>query len=198
MTAPVTYISNWISPEAAEDFFARLDADLAWQRRENTPRSEYWANTFQRPYTYGSGRGVRTYEAQPSHEVIDLVRDHIARDFGPVLEGCFLNRYNDGSDALGWHADDDPGIDHSKPIAVVTLGQPRAIAFKEVLIHGDETTKWSFGPPARLMLESGSLLLMHAGMQHTHQHSIPKGDQPKAGVVVRPRISMTYRGLVPA
>lgn len=44
--------------------------------------------------------------------------------------GCFLNMYEDGTDALGWHADDDPSIDHDKPIAVVTLGQGRMIHYR--------------------------------------------------------------------
>jgi alkylated DNA repair dioxygenase AlkB len=90
--------------------------------------------------------------------------------------------YEDGNDSLGWHADDDPGIDHTRPIAVITLGQGREIWFKE-------NVKGSH--PQRLFLEPGSLLLMHAGMQSTHLHSIPK-----AAREIGPRISMTYRGLV--
>jgi hypothetical protein len=39
-------------------------------------------------------------------------------------------------------------------------------------------------------LAPGSLFLMHAGMQATHEHRIPK-----VGHEVKPRISMTYRGL---
>jgi hypothetical protein len=33
----------------------------------------------------------------------------------------FLNGYGTNRDWLGWHADDDSGIDHTYPIAGVTL-----------------------------------------------------------------------------
>jgi len=41
-------------------------------------------------------------------------------------------------------------------------------------------------------LGPGSVFIMHPGMQQTHQHRIPK-----AGKVVSPRISLTFRGYLP-
>lgn len=184
-TAPIAYFEDFISPESRDGAFAMLREGLQWERRDNAPRSEYWTNTFDRPYTYGQGAGVRTYEARPSHPVIDLFRDQIEVEAGVRLEGCFLNLYLDGSDSLGWHADDDPKIDHNRPIAVITLGSGRDIAFK---------AQTPGSHPERLFLEPGSLLLMRPGMQQTHYHAIPKvkpGEPP-----VGPRISLTYRGLV--
>ena len=43
-----------------------------------------------------------------------------------------------------------------------------------------------------LTLEHGSLCLMHPGMQDTHFHRIPKSPIQAA----KPRISLTFRGLV--
>lgn len=185
--APVTYFDEFIAAHSQMAFFEALREGLTWERRDGAPRSEYWTNTFNRPYTYGRDAGRRTYEAQPSHPVINAVRNQIEAETGVHLEGCFLNLYLDGSDSLGWHADDDDKIDHNRPIAVVTLGAGRDIAFKS-------QAKGSH--PSRLFLEPGSLLLMRPGMQQTHFHAIPKveaGDDP-----VGPRISMTFRGLVPA
>lgn len=179
----VTYVPGFVPEMFAMEMFQRLQDDLAWERRPSAPRSEYWTNTYDRPYTYGDGPGQRTYQARPSHEIIDMVGDLISAVTGAFLEGCFLNMYHDGADALGWHADDDPGIDHSKPIAVVTLGQGRALRYKEQ-IKGSH--------PTEVFLEPGSLLLMHAGMQQTHFHMIPSVKDR----VIGPRISLTYRGLV--
>lgn len=181
MDSPVIYCPDFVSPAFGATAFHRLRDELAWERRETAPRSEYWTNLFDRPYTYGSGAGQRTYQAQPSHPIIDEIRDSMFSD-GTVLEGCFLNLYNDGTDALGWHADDDPGINHDKPIAVLTLGQGRAIQFKSQ-IRGSH--------PQELFLADGSLLLMRPGMQQTHFHRIPKVDAE-----IGARISLTYRGLV--
>jgi len=233
--APVEYIGGFIPRKEATMYFMDLNDDLNWERREDAPRHEYWTNVFGRPYTYGKGRGARTYDSKAGHPLIDFIDDLVCRNnhISPTLEGCFLNMYNDGNDALGWHSDDDQNIDHTRPIAVVTLGGPRAIQFRPIdpdfdgAYHTDyETEKIGGGNPysrcvgcgvsepqingsinghgkecpfrARMLaaqiqtqwLESGSLLLMHAGMQQKWLHRIPK-----APGHVNPRISLTYRGL---
>jgi len=175
---PVVYKPRFISnPDAV---FESLWAELDWERRPNTPRKEYWTNVFGRSYTYGK-REERTYESRVTHPAIEEVSDALEAELGFRYEGCFLNGYADASDSLGPHADDDPNIDHSRPIAVVTVGDGRDI----------ECIDKETGSRIRIFLESGSLFLMNAGMQSTHLHRIPK-----AGFVVkRPRISLTYRGL---
>ena len=183
MTDPVKYTAGFIPAPVAGFIFDTLKDELAWERRETAPRSEYWTNTLNRPYTYGRGAGERTYLAHPSHPMIDMIGDSISAGIGTFLEGCFLNMYLDGKDALGWHADDDPGIDHSKPIAVVTLGEGRALRYK---------SQEPGSHPIEVFLEPGSLLLMNAGMQQTHYHMIPPVKDREIG----PRISLTFRGLI--
>lgn len=183
MSAPVAFFPEFLSPAMAQGAFLTLRDELAWERRETAPRSEYWTNTFDRPYTYGSGMGQRTYEAQPDHALIKMMRDQIMAETGVFLEGCFLNFYHDGQDSLGMHADDDPKIDHDRPILVITLGAGRPIQFKS-------NEKGSH--PETLFLDPGSLLVMQAGMQQNYRHAIPKA---KDGEVFGPRISATFRGL---
>src|SRR6478752_9806189 len=120
---PVVYIPNFI-PNPDEVFDA-LWADLNWEQRPFTPRREYWTNVFSRSYTYGNGVGERTYDSQGTHPMIELVSDALEKELGFRYEGCFLNGYATSKDALGFHADDDPNIDHSRPIAVVTVGGGR-------------------------------------------------------------------------
>ncbi|HEY9656879.1 MAG TPA: alpha-ketoglutarate-dependent dioxygenase AlkB [Allocoleopsis sp.] len=182
------YIPNFISSMAADRMFRSLWNELNWERRPDAPRREYWTNVFNRDYTYGRGAGIRTYTAQPTHSDIlavglELLSDpKVATDF----EGCFLNGYEGARDWLGWHSDDDPSIDHSKPIAIVTLysdpsKKPRAIQFRDNATQTIETVE----------LGHGSLYLMAPGFQFTHQHRIPK-----AGFDCADRISLTWRGLI--
>jgi alkylated DNA repair dioxygenase AlkB len=191
MTAPVTYIPGFVlDPDPIFDF---LWNDLDWEHRETrddsvdpptvskVPRREYWTNSLDRPYTYGRGIGMRTYYPRVTHPAIESCNSKLEEMLGFRYEGCFLNGYENEWDALGWHADADPGIDHSRPIAVVTVGAGRAIQFKG---QGADTKEEVF-------LESGSLLLMHPGMQSTHLHRIPK-----VGRKTDPRISLTFRGLI--
>jgi alkylated DNA repair dioxygenase AlkB len=92
--------------------------------------------------------------------------------------------YENSRDSLGWHADDDPGIDHRFGIAIVTLyeyaGKDRNISFKNIATGETETIAAAYG----------SLIYMPPGMQSTHLHRIPK-----AGFECPRRISLTYRML---
>lgn len=182
------YHRSFLEETKADTVFAELMGSnwngITWERRSDAPRYEFWTNTYGRPYTYGNGAGTRTYESQPCPRYVDYVRSRLAAAGYGVFEGCFLNGYADSRDSLGWHSDDDPGIDHSRPIAVVSLGEARMIEYKP--IDAPNSAKKGY------ILEHGSLFLMKAGMQHTHVHRIPK-----ASFIAKPRISMTYRGLLP-
>lgn len=185
---PVTYEPNFVTdPDTA---FKRLREELDWQQRGNTPRLEYYWNRYPVPYTYGSGRGVRTYDPQPQHPVIADILSQLKARTGIDYDVCFLNLYPDQSNHLGWHADDSPEMDDSKAIAVVSLGVAREIWFREKL-----SLPLAEIPPTRevekLTLGHGSLALMSAGMQDTHEHRIPK-----AGFLCGARISLTCRGYV--
>lgn len=183
--APITYKPGFLGqPDIAmETLWKRLD----WVRIGSTPRREYYVNRKDgSPYTYGSGAGQRTYESMPTHPVIDLLWLGAEAAAGCEFDVCFLNGYEDQSDHLGWHADDSPEMDDSRPIAIVSLGAEREIWFQRADPERRLIT------PDKLRLGNGSLCLMAAGMQDTHQHRIPK-----AGRVVGPRISLTFRGTVP-
>lgn len=114
MRAPVTYVHPFVpDPEAS---FAALRANLDWERREDAPRCEYHCNDLNRPYTYGRGRGRRTYQPRPYHPEIMAIRRLLEARTGHVYEVCFLNLYLDEHDHLGWHADDSPEMDDARAI----------------------------------------------------------------------------------
>lgn len=190
------YIANFIEPE---DRFKILWDELAWIKHDDAPRREYWVTTLGKSYTYGRGAGQRTYQPQPTHPVIESVTDALEAYLGFRYEGCFLNGYATERDALGWHADDDPGIDHAFPIAVVSLygdGPKTALRIIQTREIEENAAKLEMAflqnSTKTYVLDDGSLFLMAAGMQQTHRHRIPKaGFSP-----VRPRISLTYRKLI--
>lgn len=177
---PIKYLPNFISnPSQA---FESLKNDLKWERRETTPRSEYYINDVSVPYTYGRGRGLREYFPQVTHPVVESIKQELNKMTGHVFEVCFLNRYHNQSDQLGWHADDSPEMDDNRPIAIVSLGVEREIWFCPQDNKNDVT---------KIKLQNGSLCLMEKGMQDTHFHRIPKSSS-ECGE----RISLTFRGYV--
>lgn len=178
----VKYIPGYISKPDADREFSRLWNDLDWERREGAPRREYWQNDYNLAYTYGSGTGVRTYEARPWDVFVDEQRERQNEEFSFKLDCCFINGYDNERDALGWHADDSPEMNPEEPVTVISLGEERNIMFRDYETKTIET----------LRLGHGSLLIMPPGFQQTHQHKIPKGD--RQGMC--PRISLTYRGMI--
>lgn len=192
MGIPITYDSKFAErmlhpishhrPSAADLLFKVLTEELDWLRRDGAPRMEYYCNEVPVPYTYGRGRGERTYEVQPWHPALLLIKTAAEQFAGCKFEVCFLNRYLDQRDQLGRHADDSPEMDDKRPIAIVTFGAERDIQFSPQTNPSDIT---------KVKLEHGSICLMHAGMQDTHFHSIPR-----AGFECGERISLTFRGYV--
>lgn len=176
---PITYIPNFIAdPDVCLN---RLWNELAWVQVPQVPRREYYCPNIQVPYTYGQGRGIRTYEPQPSHELIEQIQAKIEAFTGTTFDVCFLNGYADHRDQLGWHADNSPEMDDERPIAIVSFGAERDIMFApNDGIKTDVT---------RVKLQNGSLCLMEKGMQDTHMHRIPK-----TSFHCGKRVSLTFRG----
>jgi alkylated DNA repair dioxygenase AlkB len=173
------YIPNFIDdPDTALQV---LVDELSWVKRGSTPRMEYYTNDFGYPYTYGSGDYAREYLSQDKHPMIASIESRLREYCGNPFEICFLNRYEDQSDHLGWHADDSPEMDDNRPIAIISLGVEREIWFKPQGGTADDVVRQKLG--------HGSLCLMPAGFQDTHLHRIPK-----AGFICGRRISLTYRG----
>ncbi len=190
---PITYMPGFVDPATATMLLYSLRDELQWIRHDKTPRSEYYASDSGQPYTYGTPPFHRTYQAQDWNVGLILLKQMAETAAGCKFDVVFLNRYHDQSDQLGWHADDSPEMDDARPIAIISLGVERDIWFR-----GNDTVSRSkpgfsaaLGHTA-LTLEHGSLCLMHAGMQDTHQHRIPK-----AGFQCGERISLTFRGIAP-
>jgi alkylated DNA repair dioxygenase AlkB len=182
MLAPITYIPDYFP--MSESGFDRLWNELPWERRPDAPRYECWFSTFHQSYTYGRGAGERTYDPKVWHTIPLLGQGFLNTDYDVFFHGCFVNGYEGSKDHLGWHADDDSHIDHTKPIAIISFGCEREIWFRaNDKVDGVE----------KLLLENGSLTLMHAGMQQTHQHRIPKSPYQHSNR----RISLTFRALLP-
>ena len=168
-----------------ELYLEKFLSEVPWERRPDAPRYESWQlppHAPLRPYTYGKGRGVRTYVPVHYVPVVENVASMVQRLLGVRFDGCFLNRYDNARDWLGWHADDSPEMDNTCPIPIVSFGATREIQFRR---------KDRSGEVMKVDLTSGSMLVMPPGFQLTHEHRIPK-----SGAVVGQRVSLTFRGLV--
>lgn len=205
MRAPIEYIKRFIDDPAKS--FSVLSKELDWIQHDKIPRREYYCNDIGAPYSYGIAAYARQYQPQPWHPEIVKIRAAVEAHTGFKFEVCFLNSYLDQTNHLGWHADDSPEMDDDRPIVIVSLGAEREIWFRpntaqiDEIIHGEgldpnfmepeiaKSLRAEFALPEKVHLHHGSMCIMNAGMQDTHQHRIPKSDR-----VCGERISLTFRG----
>lgn len=91
-----------------------------------------------------------------------------------------LNWYRDGSDTMGFHADDERSLGLNPVIASVSLGASRRFVIKP----RDPTKK----NRRELVLPGGSLLVMAGAFQREWLHAVPAEKGVSAG-----RINLTFR-----
>ncbi len=176
------YLSSIFSSVSFDDIFSTTP----WIQVTDA-RLECFMSNSDKTYTYGAGRGIRTYNPVPySKLVADIQFKLNSPDSVFKFNVCFLNRYDNSQMQLGWHSDDSPGMDHDHPIAVVSFGQSREIWWREIGYKG------IIPLDQRQLLDHGSVFSMPAGFQRTHQHRIPKGDKE-----MKSRISLTFRHYIP-
>lgn len=104
---------------------------------------------------------------------------------GVPLNAVLANYYRDGRDAMGYHADDEPGLGPERrdvAIASLSLGAERRFLLKE---RGS-------GALQRFDLGHGSLLVMRGRTQERYRHALPRTRRP-----VAPRLNLTFRVVAP-
>ncbi len=82
---------------------------------------------------------------------------------GVIFNGCLLNLYRNGEDCMGWHADNEPELDMTQPIASLSLGADRDLRLK----HRYKLDK------ELVHLDNGDLFIMEPICQKYWLHCLP-------------------------
>ncbi len=180
IVSPINLFNSLADPALVEAWANEAWENFPWEDR-GAPRRECFFSTLGKPYTYGSGDFSRTYWPKEAPDIMNMLTAAAEDACGCKFELCFANGYAGPREHLGWHADDSDEIDDSRPIAVMSLGAAREIWVKP-RGAGPESVE-------KVLLPSGSLFIMRAGMQDTHVHRIPK-HSANCGF----RVSLTWRG----
>lgn len=177
-------VPEFFSPSEADQHFTDLVARTPWEQHSlrmfgkqvPEPRLSAWHADAELTYSY-SGQ-PRT--PHPWNEHLAAVRKACEAHIGHTFNGALLNLYRSGSDAMGWHSDDEPinGVD--PVIASVSLGAERRFDFR----HKQTREVVSANLP------HGSLLVMSGACQANWHHRIAKTTRE-----IEPRINITFRFL---
>ena len=104
----------WLAPSAAAELLERLQLEVPWKqeaitlygRRHLLPRLTCWMADPGCGYSYSGLANV----IEPWSPAAAELREALHVLTGWRFNSLLLNRYRDGRDAMGWHADDEPEL----------------------------------------------------------------------------------------
>jgi alkylated DNA repair dioxygenase AlkB len=177
------YYSQFFEEAEADTLFAVLQKTITWKQergRFNRPFPRLTALYADAGVTY-TYSGV-TYPSLVWTAELGAIRRRVEEAAGAPFNSVLLNRYRDGGDSMGFHADDEPELGPNPVVPSISLGAERRF----VLRHNRTRERIEYD------LQHGSLLIMAGTLQHFWQHALPKTPRP-AGE----RINLTFRNLLP-
>ncbi len=180
----VSYISGIFTPEETSRLHRQIVETTQWGQmtlnvgKEGTPfpRLTSWHGDPGIGYRYSGVTHAAADWTPPLLEARERVRELL----GITPNGVLLNRYRDGRDSIGRHADREDDLVQGAPIVGVSFGESRTIRFRRMGKGRQETID--------LELEDGSVLIMYGECQREWTHEIKK--QPER---VGERLSLTFR-----
>jgi alkylated DNA repair dioxygenase AlkB len=185
-------LGAWVELEAgfvrageADALLAALQAELTWEQREIVlfgrrilqPRLIAWGGEL--PYRYSG----QTLPPRPFTGALAELVQRIAAHEGVPFNHVLANRYRDGRDSMGFHADDEPELGPDPQVATLSLGATRHLLVVP--------RKKRDGEKRRYALRAGDLFVMGGTCQRHFHHGIPR--EPK---VPAERISLTLRHIL--
>lgn len=142
------------------------------------PRLSAWHGDLS--YSYS---GIRL-EPEPWTPTLLDIKARAEALTGKQFNSVLLNYYRDHNDSMGMHSDDERELGQQPAIASLSLGEERTFLLKHKTRKDLKTVK--------LVLPSGSLLLMQGDTQQYWRHGINKERKPCG-----PRLNLTFRSIIP-
>ena len=174
------YTPSWLEAAEARALHAQLREQVIWEERAIVmfgrqilqPRLVGWAGAL--PYRYSG----QTLEPRAAPPVLAALTERVSEAVGVPFNHVLLNRYRDGRDHMGRHADDEPELGREPVIAAISLGAHRRFRLEK---KGQRVKR-------TLDLRHGSLLVMGGTIQHRWYHAVlkePGCDQERINVTFR-------------
>lgn len=173
----------------AEDYFQYFLQHLAWQQDEvylygkyyQTERKVVWYGDQHYRYHYsGMEKQAHLWDQR-----LYALKQQIEQRVHAQFNSCLANLYDNGTQGLGWHSDDEPSLQqkgYETVIASLSLGATRKFRFK----HKSKAAQ------AEMLLHSGQLIVMRGETQRYWKHTLAKSMR-----VLSPRINLTFRYFFP-
>ncbi|MDP1666622.1 MAG: alpha-ketoglutarate-dependent dioxygenase AlkB [Methylobacter sp.] len=181
--------------EIIEDFYDAAECERIYRRllhEQNWPDNRYAVAgrqfTLPRLQTWHADPGIRysysnnLLQTRSWTPLLSEIRAKIESALNFSFNSVLVNLYRNGNDYVGWHSDNEPELGEQPFIASLTFGAERHFEFR----HKQSSEN------GRVLLCSGTLLVMQPTFQHHWLHSIPLDQNVTEG-----RINLTFRKVIP-
>ena len=132
----------------------------------------------------------------PKSSIIGTSKDSDAAA-SPLLAGCLLNYYKSGEGFIPWHSDEVRAHGELRIVATVSLGGPRPFLLRRKRPAETESGNDDEPVPLEVLLQPGSVLVMAGSTQEFFEHALPLDEPVDGKSKSPPRISLTFRSIVP-
>ena len=180
---PALLYRQWLSVDETECLWLAAQA-LPWMHERLRCRGTW--RTLKRKVVWMGDAGVcyaysgRLHTPIPWTPEIETVRQRLSQLLNVPFNSVLGNYYADGTQAMGYHQDNEPELGKSPCIASISLGATRRFRFRHLCSGETVTTD----------LPAGSLLVMQDDCQQHWVHSLPPMRQSGA------RINLTFRYII--
>jgi len=186
--ADVRYYTGLWTKEECDEIIRELEALEDWERRQivvcgrqcmQNRQTCFYARDPSLNYRYS---GIDNSNCKGFPPVVERVCKRVSKRLEMEFNYCLLNKYSDGRQTIGWHADDERDLAAGSVIASCSFGAER---FFDLRRRDDNSKK------TRLNLANGSMVVMGEGTQQHYHHQVPQ--QAK---ITNPRYNLTFRIVV--
>ncbi len=179
------YFGQIFEYKKIQNYLTKLMENIQWANDEVflfgkkiiTARKVAWYGENNLEYVYSNAKKI----ALPFTPILLEIKAKIEEITNETYNSCLLNLYHNGSESMGWHADNETTIEKNSSIASISFGAERKFCFK----HKSKNER------IEMVLENGSLLLMKGQTQSHWLHALPASKK-----ILTPRINLTFRKMV--
>lgn len=185
----IIYIKNFLSSSEIKNIKHELSF-INWKnciRKNNNNRCQIYYNEDMKNFDYN---WIHKYDRWSSNKydfwlkyIQTKISDYIKSNFHIKhnFNSCLINKYNNGSQYIGYHTDKNELLDDNPTIACLSIGCSRTISIKKINKYNFEFNDID------ILLEENSLFIMSGTCQKYFVHSILKDN------TTEPRWSLTFR-----
>lgn len=164
---------DFLSPLKADSLFEKcLELELVknpkivvYGKEATMHRSVGFFSNTSRGYRYSG----QIADSKPLPDFLVKLLERVNRKCGTDFNGILVNRYEDGSDCIGAHSDDEKGLGKNGSVVGISLGAVRNMRFRGKKIVLERDGKKFLDMP----MPHGCLFIMDGSFQKEFTHEIP-------------------------